>query len=386
MERTADAYCHVRTELAISSTSAGRVPPAIASSLECPGSASPTLLPVSIGQEKLMRKLWLPIGVIVTLLSAACFGGPPPPDSPHRDVVVFGDSNAWGIGCSIGDAGELVGNNPPFPCSPQPDFSVSNQTAGACTIAGGTTLLYNHSAIPPSCNDWASQWPGVLDERTPRLVVLNTGGWEIVDRWVTFPSGPGCSTTDAYNCPAPDYQWGDPNPANLVTAQNRYTSQLLAAINLFVSKGAKVLVLNSPYYAPQEPQVPGLADVWYEAYPATQPANWSPDNANITYRSSKVKTEQFNATLQAAFDQHYANNPNVKLYNLWQHVSPVDPGTQAPAYSDLQCPAPNEKNWPTTCPGQAVQAREPDHGHFSYDGYQNVIMPYVLPQIRQMLS
>jgi hypothetical protein len=324
--------------------------------------------------------------LVVGLIAGACFGtSPPPPSSPHRDVVVFGDSNAWGIGCSIGDPGELVAN-PPFPCTPQPDFSVTNATAGACTIAGGLSLLYDHAAIPASCTDWASQWPGILDDRTPRLVVLNTGGWEIVDRWQAFPTASGCSTTDAYNCPAPDLQWGDPN--NFGPAAAQYRSQLLAAISLFRSRGAKVLVVNSPYYAPVEPQVPGLADVWYEAYPATKPSNWNPANANITYRSSKVKTDEFNSTLKSAIDQTYPNDPNVQFFDLWQHVSPVDPGTGSPAVSDYACPAPDEKVWPTNCPGgQALQIRTSfDHGHFTYDAYTSVIMPYVLPKIREMLS
>lgn len=330
-----------------------------------------------------MRRLSLPIcGVIVAVLAGACFGGPPPPPSPHRDVVVFGDSNAWGIGCSLGDQGEFS-ETPPFPCTPQ-SFSVKNETAGACTIAGGTALLYNRIAINPSCYDWASKWPGVLDERTPNLVILNTGGWEIVDRWLNFPSGPGCSTGNAFNCPAPDYQWG---AANFTTAANHYTSQLVGAINLFRSRNAKVLVVNSPYYAPIEPQVPGIADVWYEAYPSAQPSNWNPANANITYRSSKLKTEQFNTTLKKALDQNFASDTGVRFFNLFERVSPVDPGTTAPAYNDLSCHPPNEKQWPQIfCPGQAVQARSSfDHGHFDYDGYRFVIMPLLLPEIQSML-
>jgi hypothetical protein len=322
--------------------------------------------------------------VVVALLAGACFGGPPPPSGPHRDVVVFGDSNAWGIGCSLGDPGEFAQDPPPFPCTPQ-SFSVKNETAGACTIAGAMTLLYNHTALNPSCYDWASKWPGVLDERTPSLVILNTGGWEIVDRWLNFPSGPGCSTTNAFNCPAPDYQWGG---ANFTTAANHYTSQLVGAVNLFRSRGAKVLVVNSPYYAPVEPQVPGIADVWYEAYPAAQPSNWNPANANITYRSSKVKTEQFNNTLKKALDDNFANDSGVRLFNLWEHVSPVDPTTMAPAFNDFSCQAPDEKKWPDTfCPGSAIRARSDfDHGHFDYDAYRFVIMPYLLPEIQSMLS
>jgi hypothetical protein len=340
-----------------------------------------------------MRKLsWVVCGVVVALVASACVGGgppvktpapPPPPPSPHRDVVVFGDSNAWGIGCSLGDPGEFA-PNPPFPCTPQP-FSVDNETAGACTIAGATTLLYNQTVLNPSCFDWASRWPAVLAERTPNLVILNTGGWEIVDRWLNFPSGPGCSAANAFNCPAPDYQWGG---ANFSTAANRYTSQLVGAVNLFLSHGAEVLVVNSPYYAPIEPQVPGIADVWYEAYPAAQPANWNAANANITYRSSKVKTEQFNTTLKNALDQNFSGDPDVQFFDLWEHLSPVDPGTGAPAFNDFLCFPPNEKQWPDTfCPGNALRARSSfDHGHIDHDGYRFVVMPYLLPVIQGMLS
>src|SRR5262249_56073662 len=94
-------------------------------------------------------------------------------------------------------------------------------------------------AYRASGGDWCSRGPGVLDQGTPRLVILSTGGWEINDRWINFPSAPNCSTADAYNCPAPDYQWGD--PSTYTAAAQRYGTQLAAAINLFRSRGAKVL-------------------------------------------------------------------------------------------------------------------------------------------------
>src|SRR2546429_532129 len=132
-----------------------------------------------------MRKLsLLACGVVVALTASGCFGAPPPTD-PHRDVVVFGDSNADGIGCLLGD------------------------------------------------------------------------------------------------------------PSSYGPAATRYRSQLQATINLFRSRGAKVLVLNSPYYAPAEPQVPGVP-VWYERYPNDGGSgtagleDWVAPNANLTYRPSKV--------------------------------------------------------------------------------------------------
>jgi len=336
-----------------------------------------------------MRKLSLSICVILTaLVAGACFGGSPPPD-PHRDVVLFGDSNGWGIGCELGDDGIAAGQSP-FPCTGQPDFSANNQGIGTCSIAGGLTLLYgNRIAYPPSCADWSSTWPGVLDQRTPRLVILSTGGWEINDRWINFPSAPNCSTADAYNCPAPAYQWGD--PSTYTAAAQRYGTQLAAAINLFRSRGAKVLVINSPYYSPVEAQLPGNTPVWYERYlndgGSGTPgyADWVAPNTNLTYRPSKVKTDEFNATVAAVINA--INDPGVQLFDLWKHVSPVDPSTHAPAYNDYLCPPPNEQQWPqTSCPGQAIRARGDDHGHFEEAAYVNVIMPYLYPVIRSMLS
>jgi hypothetical protein len=339
-----------------------------------------------------VRKLSLLIcGVVVALLAGACVPTkpPPPPEDPHRDVVLFGDSNAWGIGCKLGDDG-IAGGQPPFPCTGQADFSAKNEAIGTCSIAGGLALLYsNRIAYPPSCADWADTWPGVLAHRTPRLVILSTGGWEITDRWINFPSAPNCSTAGAYNCPAPDYQWGDPN--DYVSAAQRYGTQLVGAIGLFRSWGAKVLVVNSPYYAPREAQLPGDIPVWYERYPddggSGTPGldNWVAPNVHLTYRPSEVKTDQFNQTVADVIAA--INDPNVRLFDLWERVSPVNPATQDEEYNDFSCFPPNEKLWPqTSCPGSMMQARGPDHGHFEEATYINVIMPYLYPVIRSMLS
>jgi hypothetical protein len=347
-----------------------------------------------------MRKLSFLITVsLVTVIAAACIGGPPPPppdQGPHRDVVLFGDSNGWGIGCYLGHEGIAGVSSTPLPCDPQPDFSTDNEALGACTIAGGQTLLYNHMVISPSCANWRDAWPGILDERTPKLVVLSTGGWEINDRWINFPSG--CSTFDASNCPAPDYQWGRPDndPVQQAT-KARYQGELRDAIALFRSKGAKVLVTNSPYYDPYEAQVPGLSDWWYERYPndggSGDPvrADWIKPNVNLTYRPSRLKTDQFNAAVKQVVDQAIASNPagTVQFFDLWDKTSPSpdNPPTQHREYNDFSCGAQNYAQWPQTfCPGSMIQQREADHGHFSAGGYEQVIMPFVFPQVRQMLS
>jgi lysophospholipase L1-like esterase len=308
--------------------------------------------------------LSLLVGAFVVALSAtACIGGPPAPPPPPN-VVVFGDSNAWGIGCSLGDD---AGYGASW-CAPQGGVSARNETEGTCSINTNVALLYNGGASPALCSDWASKWPGILDETQPKLVILNTGGWEIVDRWTNFPAGPNCSQglqpSVAYNCPPPDQQWGDTAPpAALDAAKNAYTSQLNAAIDLFRTKGAKVLVVNSPYYAPTEAQVPGLALVWYESDSQTQPANWSPPNVNVQYRWGHTKIDEFNTAVQEVVNARDPNN--VKLFDLNAITSYQ--GQYAETIGD-------------------VQMREQDHVHLSQAAFQQVIMPAMLPVIQQMLS
>jgi hypothetical protein len=346
-----------------------------------------------------VRKLSFVLSVVsVAVIVGACVGAPPPPPppdpGPHRDVVLFGDSNGWGIGCYLGHEGIASATNSPLPCNPQPDFSTDNEALGACTIAGGQTLLYNRQVIAPSCANWRSSWPGILDERTPRLVVLSTGGWEISDRWINFPAG--CNTANASTCAAPDYQWGSSNPNVQQATVARYEGELRDAIALFRSRGAKVLVTNSPYYDPHEAQVPGLADWWYERYPddggSGDPggrADWIAPNVNLTYRPSERKTDQFNVAVKEVVDQAKIQNPagTVEFFDLWDYTSPHSPTTNDDEYNDFSCGAGNFKAWPqSACPGSMIPQREPDHGHFTGDAYEQVIMPFMFQQVRGMLS
>jgi hypothetical protein len=139
-----------------------------------------------------------------------------------------------------------------------------------------------------------------------------------------------------------------------------------------------VLVVNSAYFAPTDPQVPGFP-IWFEAYPPTPPGNWSPANANITYRSSKVKIDEFNSVVAATVGE-FANDPDVHFYDLKQRLAPGG------EYNDFSCPYPNELSPLSACAGQEVLARQPDHGHISFEGYRDVVMPRLLPVIRQILS
>jgi len=304
--------------------------------------------------------------VAVAVLVTACTPVQQPSPSPYRDVVLFGDSNGWGIGCVLGDEGDASVYAPgaQADCPAQPDFSARNQSAGACNLSGATILLYNGGAAGNPCQNWPSEWPQILSTHTPRLVVLSTGGWEIVDRWDPFPAGPNCRTGysggEAYTCPAPNIRWG----TGETTGPPRYADRLTQAINLFRSYGAKVLVVNAPYYAPPEPQVPGILDVWYEAYGPTQPADWQPPNVNVTFRPSKEKIDQLNDTIDTVVAGF--NSPDdVQVFDLWSLLSP---GGEFNEYVG------------------GIRVRESDLTHITINGFFQVIAPNLLPEVRAMLA
>ncbi len=201
---------------------------------------------------------------LAALVLAACVGGPPPPPptDPH-DVLVVGDSISFSFACGLGDAAGS-GESCPGPGG----FTTASDIVGGCTISGGTILLYNgQTAGSYGCDNWGSAWSGDADKYTPRVVVIVTSGWEIMDRWSGDPNG------------LPDRQWGG-NGQQFQDAKNAYQANLGLAINVFRQHGSKVIVANSAYMNPPEPQFPPgtpgapdfLINAWYERYPVANTA------------------------------------------------------------------------------------------------------------------
>ena len=229
---------------------------------------------------------------------AACIGPPPPPPTDPHDVLVVGDSVSFSFGCALGDG---------TGCPAQPGYTTHNESSGACTITPGTLVLYNGVTAPaPNCNtapdEQGRTWAEAASFFTPRVVVIDTSGWEVVDRWIN-------SST-----PPPNAQWGGPtNGSQYDTAFQYYTNELFNAINMFRSKGAQVLLATSPYFDPPEPVPaagsvpPGLDCSWWEPYDPTPPNvnngtfcnnQWrSPPGSGADYTSSKPKMDQLNAAI-----------------------------------------------------------------------------------------
>jgi hypothetical protein len=329
---------------------------------------------------------------------------PPPPTDPH-DVLVVGDSVAFSFGCVLGDA---IPGIPAGGCPARPGYSAKNASVGACTIYGVTVLLYNGgTAGSPNCGPVPAapenrNWAQLADHYTPKVVVINTGGWEIVDRWVNFE-------------PAPDSQWGfagcSPsnhcNPA-YVNAAVHYSSALFNMINEFLARGAKVLVANQPYANPLQPVPPpnevppGLGCSWWEPYPnspptaqangepngLTCPGQWRSPTGTTTYRSSRVKFDQFNVILHQVLTNNFGvpGNANVKFFDFKALFNQPDN-----AYTSHLCPPPNHEVTPDgslMCPGSvpAILARAPDNGHLTVAGQTNVLRPLLESCVQSMLG
>jgi hypothetical protein len=348
----------------------------------------------------------------------ACLGGPPPDQPDPHDVLVVGDSVSFSLGCVLGD-----GNG----CPPRPGYTTANEYSGACTIAPGTLSLYNGgTAGAPNCDTQPDQfgrtWQQAAAHFVPKVVVINTAGWEIVDRWLTITQ-------------PPDYEWGDPGcspqnvcSANYKNAAEQYSSQLYDAINMFRSFGAKVVVSESPYIQPLQPEPPNdgtvppdLACAWWEAYPQspptaqgdpnnplTCPGAWRPppNTSGVTYRSSKTKIDQLNTIVELVKNNYFNNDPNVLLFNFKKHFNPGG------AYSDYVCPPPHDSDtvpqnvldmrpgsptfgqlvWQCNIDGNplhnvnAILARAIDHSHLSPAGEFQILQPYLEPCVQSLLG
>jgi hypothetical protein len=317
---------------------------------------------------------------LVLLVAAACQPTKPPPPPPpptNTDVLVLGDSVGFGVGCMLGDNGPDNQS-----CPPKPGFSTINGYLGACAVAEGAILLYNHTAVEGNCNvagaDATTLWPQAVSALDPELVVIVTGGWEIVDRWSSLPGG--CAPENVTSCSQADIQFAGVGAFN-TAAINNYKAEMtnvIAAIRA-TAPAPKVLLLNSPYVAPATPDV---SNVWWEAYPQSQPFGWIRPNQNTPYKSSENKIDVFNtavAQVAAGF------GTDVEMFDFWVEFSPVINGDQEFSF-DL-CPYPNNKVNPASCPGgaQPFTARLSDAGHLTTAG-NDMLGQAMLSTVYEMLG
>jgi hypothetical protein len=272
-----------------------------------------------------------------------------------------------------------------------PGISAATEWSGACTISGGWLSQYNRTAnSTPNCYDWQVRFQG-YNAYNPELVILLTGGWEIMDRWTNQP----CSTTDTFFCAAPDRQWANPDGVTgLAAAKAAYRTALQGAINIFRSGGAKVLVVNQAYIKP--PVVSQPVPIYWEPYgPVIPPAGWTTPVLLAQFGPSKIKVNNFNAELAAAVTA-VGDPTNVQMFDAWNLFSPelgeAAGGTRG--YSPSICidltnpadPLQYAQSNPAACPApsQPVVVRNADGGHFTEAGDQ-ALLAAMLPTIQGML-
>ncbi len=357
-----------------------------------------------------MRKFTLLVAGVALMSGtlAACIGGPPPPPptDPH-DVLVVGDSVSFSFGCALGDGDGCPARN---------GYTTHNEWSGACTITPGTVLLYNGGVAPaPNCDTapdaQGRTWEEAASFFTPKVVVIDVAGWEVVDRWINSGTAP------------PDAQWGGSTGAGTPyeTASQYFSNELYNAITMFRSKGAKVLVALTPYFDPPEPVPPpsqagpDLSCAWWEPYDAAAPTAggecpgaWrSPPGAGVAYRPSKGKADQLNNVITQVKNQYFPGD-DVALFNFKKHFNgPND------VYTSFVCAPPNDAtiaaqnvmdfhtldpldsayqcdngslNTPLSPWPYAINARAPDNSHLSVAGTFEVLQPYLEGCVRSMLG
>jgi hypothetical protein len=120
---------------------------------------------------------------------------------------------------------------------------------GGSVIEGGEV-----TPVDPKC-DWNAQWPDDLDKFTPDVVVMLVGAWDILDREVD----------------------GKLVKFGTVDYDTSFLQQLDAATRLLASRGAKVVILTTPFFS--RPELVGQTG---REWPEYEP--WRVDRINSLYR------------------------------------------------------------------------------------------------------
>ncbi|HYV59396.1 MAG TPA: hypothetical protein VFA62_04925, partial [Acidimicrobiia bacterium] len=125
------------------------------------------------------------------VVAAACLaatvpsvaGAAPAKTKPKVKVLVLGDSVGQGLALRMQRDKRLA---------------VTNAASVNCTLAAGADALESYkdgSVIGSGCPDWRTAWPPIVQQAQPDVVLVVTGGWEIVDRWLGNQPGVGMPNT-----------------------------------------------------------------------------------------------------------------------------------------------------------------------------------------------
>jgi hypothetical protein len=148
------------------------------------------------------------------------------PGTPVR-VDFFGDSVAWNLGAYL----------------PVPDgMRITDRAIKGCGIAPSGPVRYSGGTHRNDCDGWDTTWRVAVDTDDPDLAVILLGRWEVHDREV-------------------DGRWqhvGEPQYDALLTRQ------LTRALDVVTARGARAVLLTTPYSRKDERPDGGL---WPEDSP-----------------------------------------------------------------------------------------------------------------------
>jgi peptidoglycan/LPS O-acetylase OafA/YrhL len=158
-------------------------------------------------------------------------------------VMIVGDS----VGGTLGLGFDTVG--------PDNNLWVWNQGRLGCGLFYGGEVIEGGEALPvdPAC-DWHSTWADSLDKFKPDVVMMLVGAWDILDREVD----------------------GHLVKFGTVEYDTSFLQQLDDATTLLASRGAKVVVLTTPFFS--RPELVGQTG---REWPEYDP--WRVDRINSLY-------------------------------------------------------------------------------------------------------
>jgi len=158
-----------------------------------------------------------------------------------------------------------------------------------CTVGNGVLQGYKNQVLYSGCQNWQTDFAQAVAQHDPDVVVMVTGGWEIVNRWLGPPQGPPLTIKDQ--------EFAD-----------HYLAALDEAAQILSAGGAKVVMLTTPYMDPPHPYPePGTGDIteiWWEPYgPKEPPAEWVPPTPDTPFVSGHDKVDAANEVIRA-FGSH----------------------------------------------------------------------------------
>jgi hypothetical protein len=285
--------------------------------------------------------------LVAVLVSLACLtvsgaasgvaGASPAQSKPKLKVLVLGDSVGQGLAEQALQRDKRL--------------EVVNAATVNCTIAGGANSLESYKdgiVIGSGCPNWRTEWPALVQQNQPDIVLVWTGGWEIVDRWFDDPPGVDLPAT----IEQPAFQ------QSLADAHKEATS-------LLSQGGAKVVFttmqfIDTPHAYPEPPGVNGIEEIWWEPYgPDSPPAGYNAPRPGQPFVGSKHKVDDLN---KIRLD--LARQGAITVLDLNKFVSPKG------VFTDKL---------------KGKSARNADRSHFNTAGYK-LVAAWMVPKLQKLVN